>query len=140
MAVATIPVPLPEPLYRRLENAAAVAHRTIDDLLAQTLTVALPPAPDLPETLANELAEMIWLTDDALWSATVPSFMPDQQNRLVILNGVEDERALTPAEKAEQAKLLSAYERSLLRRAQAFAILARRGYRIPTYAELTPPA
>lgn len=139
MTVSTIAVRLPEPLYRRLEGAAAVTHRTVDELLAETIAATLPPAPDLPEALAHELAEMVWLSDEALGSATRPSFTSDQQKRLAALNNLEDDRPLTGSEKAEQAELLAHYEGSVLRRAQAFAVLARRGHRIPSYTELPLP-
>lgn len=106
-----------EPLYRRLQGAAAAAHRSMGDAVASAVTIALPPSPDLPEALANELAEMIWLSDDALRQATVPSFSKAQQERLATLNDLADECVLTTAEKTEQTELLAAYERSLLRRA-----------------------
>lgn len=140
MAEAIVSIQVPEPLYRRLQGAALVARQSVGDVLASAVTIALPPSPDLPEALANELAEMIWLSDDALWQATVPIFSTVQQERLDALNETADERALTAAEKDKQAGLLAAYERSVLRRAQAFSILARRGHRIPTYAELTARA
>ena len=38
------------------------------------------------------------------------------------------ERPLTPAEEAEQNDLMAAYGRSVLRRAQALAILSQRGH------------
>lgn len=138
MAESLVSIQVPEPLYRRLQGAAVVARRSVGDVLVSAVTIALPPSPDLPEALANELAEMIWLSDDALWQATVPTFAIVQQERLAALNDIADERTLTVAEKDEQIQLLAAYERSVLRRAQAFAILARRGHRIPTYSELTP--
>jgi hypothetical protein len=140
MTLATVPIQLPEALYRRLQSAAAVTHRSIDDILASAVSVALPPAPDLPDSLASELAEMLWLSDKALQAATKPTFTPKQQKRLAELNDLVDDRPLTPEEKAEQDKLLLAYERSVLRRAQAFAILARRGHRIPQYSQLAPKA
>ena len=127
MPVATIPVQLPEPIYRILEDTASITHRTVDEILATTLTAVLPPSPDLPESLANELAEMVWLSDDALRAATQPSFTASEQKRLTELNDLEDDRSLTREEQAEQTQLLASYERSILRRAQAFAILARRG-------------
>lgn len=136
MADTTISVQLPEPLYRRLEGAATATQRTVDEVLATTIAASLPPFPDLPETLANELAEMIWFSDDALRAATRPIFTPEQQKRLAELNNLEDERPLTEAEQTERAELLAGYERSVLRRAQAFAVLARRGYPL-NYNELT---
>lgn len=140
MSVTTISVQLPEPLYRRLQTAAEFAHRSVSDVLEAAVSVALPPSPDLPEVVASELAEMMWLSDDALYQATTPTFTAIQQRRLADLNDLVDERSLTIEEKIEQERLLMAYERSMLRRAQAFAILARRGHRVPRYSGLAHTA
>ena len=77
-----------------------------------------------------ELAEMIGLSDEALWQATTPTFTKAQQERLSMLNDLADDRPLTAREKVEQMELLFAYEQSVLRRAQAFALLSQRGHRI----------
>lgn len=52
------------------------------------------------------------------------------QSQLATLNEINDERPLTPSEEKEQMRLLAQYERSILRRAQAYAILAQRGHLI----------
>jgi len=140
MTESLVSVQVPEPVYRRLQGAAVAAKRSVGDVLSSAVTVALPPSPDLPEALADELAEMIWLSDESLWQATVPTFTKEQQERLATLNDLSDDRALTTSEKAEQAELLVAYEQSVLRRAQAFAILSRRGHRLPTYSALAARA
>ena len=136
MTASTIPIQVPEPLYRRLERAAALTHRSVAEVLASTIAVALPPMSDLPEALADELAGMIWLSDEALRAATQPTFTREQRKRLNELNNLEDERQLTEAEQSERAALLAEYERSVLRRAQAFAVLAQRGHSTPDYTEL----
>ena len=43
---------------------------------------------------------------------------------------------MTLAERAEQTHLLDLYQRSVLRRAQALALLAYRGYDLPTRLDL----
>ena len=131
-------VAIPEPIYRQLEQSANIANRSIDEILIQTLQVALPPSPDLPAALANELAEMLWMSDHSLIKATQPSMTKQEQKRLSTLNDTADDRLLTDEEKNEQKQLLAQYERSLLRRSQAFAILARRGHSIPSYKNLSP--
>jgi hypothetical protein len=131
MTVAKIPINVPEPLYRRLQRISALAQRSVEEILTSAVTVALPPSPDLPNSVADELAEMMWLSDEALWAATTPTFTAEQQSRLSALNDLEDTRSLQAEEQQAQAQLLAAYERSVLRRAQAFAILARRGHQIP---------
>ena len=76
------------------------------------------------------------LSDAALWAASESSLSPAQQRRLRQLNHAGGERALTLAERAEQTHLLDLYQRSVLRRAQALALLAYRGYDLPTRLDL----
>jgi hypothetical protein len=89
---------------------------------------------DTPEAMTAEtrkLAAMHLFSDEALWAATAPSFSPTEEYRLSQLNAAAGERDLTPAEDAEQQSLITAYQRSVLRRAKALAILAQRGHRVP---------
>ena len=130
-----IPIQLPEPLFQRLKRAADLTHRSVEEIAAATLEAALPLLPALPPDIANELAAMHLLSDEALWAATAPSFSPTEEYRLNQLNIAAAERALTPAESAEQHSLITAYRHSVLRRAQAFAILAQRGHRLPVTDE-----
>jgi len=60
-----------------------------------------------------------------------PSLSPAEAARLKQLNHAAGERSLTQAEVSEQAALLEACHLSVLRRAQALAILAQRGHAIP---------
>lgn len=136
MTLATVPVDVPKHIYTRLKNSATIAKRTVEDVLTSAVSIALPPSPDLPDDIADELAEMIWLSDEALWDQTNPTFTREQQDRLAELNHTNDQRTPTPDECEEQKTLLAAYERSVLLRAQAYNILSRRGHTIPRYPDL----
>ncbi len=138
MTTRMVPVMIPEPLYRRLERTSAKIRRPVNDVVASTLAALLPPSPDLSDALADELSGMMWFSDEKLYAATQPTFTPAMQARLSTLNEISDERPLTPSEEKEQMRLLAQYERSILRRAQAYAILAQRGHPIPDYNELPP--
>ncbi|MCE7982474.1 MAG: hypothetical protein DYG89_14885 [Caldilinea sp. CFX5] len=145
MTERTLTVRLPENTFLKLQKAAEVTYRSVDDLLASTIDATLIAPPDLPEALANELAALHLLGDEALWAAVLPSLSPAEQHRLEQLNHIGGERALTAAEEAEQAALLQAYYRSMLRRAQAIAILKQRGHEISpaklaTYGNFVYPA
>lgn len=136
MTTQTVSVQLPEPIFRKLKRAADVTCRPVEEVLAATLNAALPEPSGLPPELADELASMHLFSDDALWAATEPSLSPTEQRRLGQLNRIAGQRLLTKAEEAEQERLLAAYHRSVLRRAQALAILTQRGHPIPTEMEL----
>lgn len=121
---------LPSPVIEKLRRAAELTYRSVDEVLASTIDATLIAPPGLPDDLAGELAAMRLLSDQALQSAVYPSLSPANQQRLRQLNQAAGERALTAAEAVEQADLLDAYQRSVVRRAQALAILAERGYPI----------
>lgn len=133
----TVSVKLPRPVFQKLERAARLTHRSVEDVLVATLNAALVETPDLPTDLATELAAMHLFSDEALWAATHPSLSPTEQARLDQLNHKAGERTLTSSEKAEQEHLLTAYQRSVLRRAKALAILAQRGHSLPVETELS---
>lgn len=128
MLEQTITVRLAPPLIAKLKRAAELTYRSVDEVLANTINATLIAPPGLPDDLAGELAAMRLLSDRALQAATHPSLAPAQQYRLRQLNHAAGTRALAPTEAAEQTALLAAHHRSVLRRAQALAILAERGY------------
>ena len=126
MLEKTITVTLPEATFHRLEQAAQLAHRSVDEMLATTIDVILAVSPQL----ANEWAAMHLLSDEALWHAAKPALTPTEQERLHELNHLAGERALTEPELSEQTTLLETYQRSIIRRSQAIAILKLRGHPI----------
>ncbi len=140
MTISMVPVQLPEPLVERLKRAADLTHRSVEEIAAASLEAVLPPAPNLPPDIADELAAMYLFSDEALWAAAAPSFSPSEEQRLDQLNAAAGERGLTPAEEAEQQSLIAAYRRSVLRRAKALAILAQRGHDIPVTTSTQAPA
>jgi len=136
MTMQTVSVELPRSVFLKLKRAAELTHRPIEEVLVATVNVALVEPPGLPAELANELAAMNLLSDEALWAAAYPSLSPAEQSRLSQLNHKAGERPLTKAEQAEQEHLLTGYHRSVLRRAKALAILAQRGHPLPGVSEL----
>src|SRR5690606_27370479 len=100
------------------------------EIVAATVDAALASDLDLPDELEAELAAMHLFSDDALWAAAHPSMSDHEQQRLAQLNEMSQECPLTQAEQAEQQTLLTAYRRSMLRRAQALALLKQRGHNI----------
>ena len=126
----TVTVEIPKSLYHRLQRIATETHRTVEDVLATTVNVSLPPQPDLPESLADELVAMQLFRDEALWAATESSLSKAEQRRLRQLGEGGDVRKLTSGETKELEILLEKYDKAVIRRAQALAILAHRGYEI----------
>jgi len=133
---ATIAVHIPEALFHQLKRAADLTHRSVEDLAVTSLEAALPVMQDLPLDVAPDLAAMHLFSDKALWAATVPSLSSTEEYRRNQLNTAAGERDLTASEEAEQQNLINAYQRSVLRRAKALAILAQRGHRLSALNKL----
>ncbi len=139
MLAETITVTLPVPVVRKLQKAAELTYRSVDDVLASTIDAALIAPAGLPVVLAEELAAMHLLSDDALWASVQPSMSAAEQTRLRQLNHVGGLQSLSVTETTEKLSLLNAYHRSVLRRAQALAILKQRGHTInPNHLIVTP--
>ena len=98
--------------------------------------MALSVPPEAPPEIRDELEAMTRLSDAALWAASESSLSTAQQRRLRQLNHLAGARSLTAAETTEQARVLDSYQRSMLRRARALAILSYRGYTLPDRADL----
>lgn len=134
MSDNTVTLTIPDRLYRRLRLIAETTHRPIADILLESAAAMLPLAEadtDLPTPIADELTAMRVLSDAALWQATEPTLTAEQQTRLSDLSRQRVERSLSPAEETELHQLLAEYDRSVLRRAQALALLSLRGHTIP---------
>jgi hypothetical protein len=136
MLEQTITVTLPDLLVHRLQRAAQLTYRTVDDVLASVVDTTLQAPPGLPPDLADEIAAMALFTDDALWSASESSLSPAQQHRLRQLTQSSKERRLTQAESAELDYLLEQYDIAVLRRAHALALLNQRGHQLPDQNQL----
>ena len=122
MVEQTLTVRLPHSVVVKLKRAAALTHRSVDEIVATTVDAALVEPPSVPEELRADFAATHLLTDQALWANVQPSISPAEVYRLRPLNHAAGERNLTDAETSEQTALLATYHISVLRRAQALAI------------------
>jgi len=126
----TLTLTLPDSVISKLQRASALTYRSVDEIVAVAVDTTLTAEDELPDELSAELAAMRIFSDDALWAATQPSMSAFEQERLAQINEEAHERPLSTAEQAEQTDLLAAYHRSVLRRAQALALLKQRGHDI----------
>lgn len=136
MSNQTIMVTLPDAAFHRLQRTAELTYRSVDDLIASALNVSLSVPSDMPAEIAAELDAMARFSDAALWAASESSMSLAQQRRLHQLNHAAGARVLTAAEQIEQAQLLELYQRAVLRRARALALLDYRGHSLPDRADL----
>jgi plasmid stability protein len=121
-------VELPGPLYTQLRDRAHRAHRSIEDELLNVLATAVPVADELPADLAEAISPLAILADDDLWRAARTRLSADDSEKLDDLHAKRLEEGLTESESETLSRLVRQYERTMLVRAQAAAILYQRGH------------
>lgn len=134
MTMNTITLTIPTHLYNRLERLAKGNNQQVADVLlasAEAILTVNPTEAPLPFDLAAELTVMRFFSDDTLWAAITPTLSDTQQSQLQTLTHLQGERTLTPTEQETLETLLDEYDRAVLRRAQALALLALRGHNVP---------
>ena len=135
MTVQTITLRLPEPLYRTARQIAQVTKRPIETVLQDSLSAVLPPLDDIEPNEAAELARLALLDDAALWGEARTLMTRAEQTELQDLLDRQGSKALTTVEQARLRELMHVYGQLMVRKAHAYLLLARRGYRVPMSAE-----
>lgn len=130
MSVQTVTLQLPETLYRHLKARADRTRRTVEDELLDVLVTAVPASDELPADLAEAIAPLAALDDAALWRAARSRFPTGAAARLEQLHLKRQREGLTEGEEQAAAALVREYERAMLVRAQATALLKQRGHDI----------
>lgn len=128
MTEQTVTLSIPELLYDQLQARASRSQRTVADEVLELLTAAVPVADELPAELQEAVSPLAVLDDEALWSAARSRFPTDAAERLEALHLQRQRDGLTEGEDQERAVLTRQYERSMLVRAHAAALLKARGH------------
>jgi plasmid stability protein len=125
---------VPEALFHRLQQRAAQTKRTVEDETLDVLAAAVPVAEALPADLAEAVSPLALLDDEALWRAARTRLAAEAANQLEELHLKRQRESLTEAETQTLAALVRQYERALLVRAQAAALLHQRGHDVSELA------
>jgi Arc/MetJ-type ribon-helix-helix transcriptional regulator len=127
---ATIPVTvnLPGSLVREIETTARQQRRSISDVVRELVLQGWATLPSLPDKIEAELAAFSNLSDDVLWLLARSTLTEAEQEKLAELNHLAKQRSLTEEEGANRDALLDAYNRAMVRRAQAVLLLKAHGY------------
>ncbi len=134
MDTQTITLELPNLIYRSAHQMAEATQRPLEVVLQESIAVALPPLDDVPADEAVELAAMALLDDASLWQEARSMLAVDQQVALQALLDRQEAGELLLEEESRLQELLDAYGRLTVRKAHAWLLLARRGYRVPMQA------
>lgn len=131
MSAQTVTLTLPMAIYERARETARIADRPLEEVLVQSIVLSLPPLEeDVPLSLRAELAALSLLSDAELWTVAHSTMSSRQQARLEALAEAQKHRPLTPVEQSALSRLMVGAERVMLRKAEAYRLLARRGYMV----------
>ena len=132
MTTQTITLKLPELLYRSARQVAEATKRPLEAILTDSIARTLPPLDDVSPAEAAELAKLAGLDDASLWREARATMKPVEQAMMHESLDRQGASELTPAEHVRLQDLLNVYGRLMVRKAHAYLLLARRGYRVPT--------
>ena len=135
MSVQPITLNLPSALYARLQRRAAQSRRSIEAELLDVVAAAVPVADELPADLSEALSPLALLDDHALERAARSHLAPEAAAQLEELHLKRQREGLSESEAQTLAGLVRQYERAMLVRAQAAALLKQRGHNVPDLVE-----
>lgn len=137
MSGQTISITLPDGLYERVKETAAAAALSVEEVLTQSVTLSLPALEDdlAPETRTN-LVTLSLLSDPELWQIAEDMADDELQQQLELLAERQKQRVLTEVEQRRLVKLMTRAQLFMLRKAEAYRLLARRGYVV--FPTITP--
>jgi hypothetical protein len=128
MTLQAVTLYLPSAFYQKIAQRARQERRSIEDELVAVVTAALPDLNDLPGDLAREIAQLAVLTDAELTQAAQTTLTPQDTDQMQALMLKRQREGLTRSESQAAELLVKRYDRTLLIRAQAAALLKERGH------------
>ncbi|MCB0197427.1 MAG: hypothetical protein KDJ65_36100 [Anaerolineae bacterium] len=137
MTSRTITLDLPESLYVRLQQAAQATQQSFDAILLRVVQVGSPPGwDDVPAEFQTDLAALDRLDDTALWQVARVRQSDADMTRYQTLLDKNSNATISSDEKEELNQLRTTFDRHMLRKAQALALLRWRGHQVPSPAQL----
>ncbi|MEW5958692.1 MAG: hypothetical protein AB1801_13250 [Chloroflexota bacterium] len=132
MTARTVTMQLPENLYLRLQQTAQATKQSFEAILLRALQVGSPPAWETaPPEFQADLAALDRLDDAALWRVARTRATPTRMERYQLLLDKNANDTLSHEEEAELTQLRLEFDRQMLQKAQAAALLQWRGHQIP---------
>lgn len=128
MTGQTLTIHVPEPLFEQLQRRARQTRRSVEDETLDVLTAAMPLEDELPPGLTEALASLERMDDSSLWNTARSTMPPDARAQLTVLGAKQQREGLRDDEAGRLAQLVDEYERCMLLRAQAAALLKKRGH------------
>jgi len=132
MNVKTVTLQLPENLYLRLQQAAQATKQSLDDVFLHVVQIGSPPGwEDIPAKFQADLAALDRLDDAALWRIARHKQSEAEMKTYQELLDKNADGTISEPEKQQLQTLRTDYDRLMLRKAHAIALLHWRGHQIP---------
>jgi hypothetical protein len=128
MSAQTVSLNLPSALYARLKHRAEQSRRSIEAELLEVVVTAVPLADELPPDLNEAVSPLALLDDGDLWRAARSGLASEAATEMERLHLKRQSEGLSESETQTLAGLVRQYERAMLVRAQAAALLKQRGH------------
>jgi len=129
MSSQVISITLPDGLYEQVKETAKAAALSVEEVLTQSVVLSLPTLEDdLPPETRSNLAALSLFSDPQLWRIAESMADADLQQQIETLAERQKHRSLTATEQSRLVKLMSRAQLLMLRKAEAYRLLARRGY------------
>jgi hypothetical protein len=128
---------VPEEVYTRARRIAEQTSRPVDEVMLQRLQTSFAPLPELAEDEEAELEALKHLSDDALWTIARERMPNDLQLHMQELMDKNSLGTISAEEYSELESLVDRGERLMLRKSEAAALLAQRGYKITPHSLTT---
>ena len=126
-----ITLAVPESVYNRARQLAETSSEPIERVLVRQLEVALSdPLPLLPPDEQRELDALQNFSDEALWTIAREQMPSDKQSRMQTLMDANTRGTISENEYQELSQLVESGQRVMLRKAQAAALLTKRGHQV----------
>lgn len=132
MAVQNVTIRLSDTLYHQVKQRAGRMQRSVEEEVVAVVEDALPVLGALPAEIADEMGQMVFLTDRELWQATLTTMTSAENQRMQALLLKQQREGLAFEEEIEAERLAQRQERVMLVRAQAAALLKERGQDVST--------
>jgi plasmid stability protein len=121
---------VPGPIYEHLKQRAEQAQRSVEEESLEVLATVVPADTGLPAVLREAIESLSLLDDAALWRAARSRLPDDVIDELESLQLKLQREGLTDTESGQLSQLVYQYERQMLVRAQAAALLKQRGHNV----------
>lgn len=128
MNAQAVTLHLPSSLYDRLRQRAQETRHSVEAEILDVVTSAVRPDDDLPAELREVVAPLRGLNDEALRHVAMDRFPKEAAARFAELNSKQQREGLTDEETKALDDLRRGYDRVMVVRAEAAALLKQRGH------------